>query len=450
MQVVLYVFDKRDNSTKRPVGGLAVEGLLRNASGVTAPTIDFQIENPIQYNYFYIPIFGRYYWLTEWTRTDGLWTASMQVDVLASWREHIGASSQYVTRSSAESDGAVVDDYYPAKVDTVYETSYPDPQPWLAVFESYVVGVVGATTSARTGCVSYYMMTPEMFMNFGNKMLSSPEYMGSDLGDITFDMLRTQINPFQYVVSCTRFPWSADGDIVTKIPLGWWTLDTKAYTIPEGYRHVDFFKITIPKHPQASIGKYLNHSPYTEYTLFLPSFGSIPLSSSALIDSTVLQGSVETDLINGKALLTLSTAESDVFYRDSTMLGAPVQIGQIAQDFVGGATAVAGGIANIAIKNYAGVGAAIGTAVDSFLPQSTTKGSNGSLIDFFRPTSLLATFKTITDTDPANHGKPLCKVRTISSLPGYVQCEKPDLTAPATAGELESIKSYMEGGFFYE
>ena len=40
--------------------------------------------------------------------------------------------------------------------------------------------------------------------------------------------------------------------------------------------------------------------------------------------------------------------------------------------------------------------------------------------------------------------------QTISSLPGYIKCENADISITGTDSECEKIKSFMNGGFFYE
>jgi hypothetical protein len=54
------------------------------------------------------------------------------------------------------------------------------------------------------------------------------------------------------------------------------------------------------------------------------------------------------------------------------------------------------------------------------------------------------------DSDNAETGRPLCKTVQIAAVPGYVLCKDGDVDAPATDQELAQIKSYLEGGFFYE
>ena len=80
MNITLYKFNKRANSTKRPSGGVKVYGRLNNKCGITAPSVIFS-DDYHTYNYAYIPNFNRFYWVEEWTYSDGVWIAQMAVDV---------------------------------------------------------------------------------------------------------------------------------------------------------------------------------------------------------------------------------------------------------------------------------------------------------------------------------------------------------------------------------
>ena len=85
LTVDLYSFSKRDNSTKHPTGSPTTYScILKEECGVINPVIVIQeIGNPSGYNYAYIPSFGRYYWIKEWTWVLGRWEAELYTDVLA-------------------------------------------------------------------------------------------------------------------------------------------------------------------------------------------------------------------------------------------------------------------------------------------------------------------------------------------------------------------------------
>ena len=59
-------------------------------------------------------------------------------------------------------------------------------------------------------------------------------------------------------------------------------------------------------------------------------------------------------------------------------------------------------------------------------------------------------FADVMDDYNPEFGRPLCKVKAISTLSGYVLCADGDIFASgATAPELAEIETYLTGGFFY-
>ena len=52
--------------------------------------------------------------------------------------------------------------------------------------------------------------------------------------------------------------------------------------------------------------------------------------------------------------------------------------------------------------------------------------------------------------DREHLGSPLMAKRTINTLSGYVQVERPDVDIIGTVQEKDEIVAYMQGGFYYE
>ena len=77
-------------------------------------------------------------------------------------------------------------------------------------------------------------------------------------------------------------------------------------------------------------------------------------------------------------------------------------------------------------------------------------GGTGSVINFASDITLIGEFFELADDDVADKGRPLCQIRQLSTIPGYIKIEDPKIEAPATAQELSAIEGYMSGGFFYE
>ena len=89
--------------------------------------------------------------------------------------------------------------------------------------------------------------------------------------------------------------------------------------------------------------------------------------------------------------------------------------------------------------------------VNSILtPSVSTSGNNGALDFLEYPIVLYSRFAGVVDDDPAQNGKPLCAIRTINTLSGYIKCINVDIDTVGTSAEKAAIISFMERGFFYE
>ena len=168
MNIEFYTFDKKYNSTKRPTlnSGTTYDCYLKTSSSIISPTIELNIGltvNPSAFNYAYISDYGRYYWVSEWTFANSSWFASLNVDVLASWKPYIGDTNMYVYRSSADYNGYLIDTKYPTQTGFTLETVDLNQGTPITQFSDgcYVVGIFGNNSNTSTVC--YYVFTPTHF-----------------------------------------------------------------------------------------------------------------------------------------------------------------------------------------------------------------------------------------------------------------------------------------------
>lgn len=77
-------------------------GTLKDGSSVINPIVTLNSVNLSTYNYVYIPLFDRYYYITDIKSVKyGLWEISMHVDVLMSYKNVI-RSSLAIIKSTEE------------------------------------------------------------------------------------------------------------------------------------------------------------------------------------------------------------------------------------------------------------------------------------------------------------------------------------------------------------
>lgn len=458
IDVTLYEFKKRENSTLRPDSTATQKThscSLKERTSLLNPVLIFDFGKqglPVYYNYCYIEDFGnRYYFIRDWSYDHGLWVAECEVDVLGSWKISIGNSTQYILRSSYTYDGGVIDEMYPAKQPptvSVVDTA----SPWTTVLANgtYVISVLNREDGG-VGSAHYYALTQDQMNEFMSFMLGDEDY--TNISEISTELTKALFNPVQYVTSCVWYPFTAGGTVISQIPFGWWVNTTSGKTLTDTI-HYETLEFTVPKHPQAaSRGAYLNKAPYSYYTLYFPGVGTIAIDSAQMAADTItVQCAV--DMVANQARLTLTCGKIiSVHY---AQLGVPIQITQFsnAKNYEGIATGVSNAFASAALGSVSGFvsGAfnAIMSGVKTAAPEGTTIGSNGSIVGLAYRPQLKAVFYELVSEDNADLGRPLCQAKVISTVPGYIEVLHADVALTGTATENQRIKSYMESGFFYE
>lgn len=467
LSVTLYEFPKRENSTKRPDSTVTQKthnAVLKMPTSLIRPelTFDFGLKgNPCFYNYAHISDLGnRYYFITDWTVKEGhLWTAHMEVDVLASWKNVIGESTQYVTRSAFSSDGSIIDSLYPAKGDVTLRAESTSIWPTVTAISggSYVVGIVNNSSDA-IGAVAYYVFSEAQFRAFMAYLMGDVSWTGQ-INEISADLLKVLFNPMQYITGVMWYPDNAPaGTKVTSIPFGWWNVPVSAAKLKTSGVMPSAATITIPKHPQAAArGNYLNAAPFSQYTFDSRVWGVIPIDTTAIINEEALSMTYTVDYTTGIADMYLKAGLKD--YAISVrrgQYGVPVQIAQIGQNYLNMALTAVNGAANVTKNWFNPAGAItaganmIGDMVNASMPEFATSGSNGTVANFTSAPTLYAKFLPVVSDDNEDRGRPYCKKVKLSTLSGYQVIADPDLSLPGTSEENRMVKSYLASGYFYE
>lgn len=453
MQVILYTYSKRENSTKRPTdAGAPYTGNLLESCSILKPSIGFNFgsigNGPGAYNYAYIPEWNRYYWIDTWTWNPGLWIASMTVDALATWRDDIGASTQYVVRSSARFNGEISDKYYPAKAEARFSTE--NFWLWPQNTYSFVVATVGG---GPYGCVTYYAMSDTAFATFSTYLFNSSNFT-KDIGDMARGVFEAQFNPFQYIVSVTMYPFDTTqyGEQTTEIKVGWWSIPSQGFVLNSPLTVQGGQWITLQNHPQSARGVYLNSTPFTSIECSHPLFGRFALPPEIISATGKFYVSLMVDMFTGAGELRFSPENDSLnaFTVASGVVGTPVQVAQIKINALEIGASVANMATNAISGDFIGAASGVGNVLESITPKLQTKGSNGGRASFFYPLTVHTTHYIVVDDDNEDRGRPLCERVQISTLPGYIVVADGDISLPATAEENRAVKSYMEGGFFYE
>ena len=468
MNVIFYSFTKRPNSTKQPnpVQGKNITCQLKEETSFMNPTLIIGRDNvsgtfsPDLWNYVTIPYWQRHYFITDWQYLNGVWECQCRVDPLASFRSEIGATSAYVIRAADDYNGAILDSFYPATTDISVQRT-PVACAWYNVAPSggtYVLGCINYQSSNKVGAVSYYALNAYQLSQILNYLFTDNIFNSSSISEIGEGLFKSIFNPFQYIVSCMWFPFTlnAFGSTTTDVKVGYWSTGVTGIMV-SNLAEKTFVTATIPNHPQASRGKYLNYAPYSRHTLYIPPFGSIPLDTNFRNIGNYLYSAVLIDHITGQCTIRVSVSPSssslneyNIMCEKSAMMGVPIQLSQLMPDYIGTVNSLGGAMGSALTGNIIGAVSGLLSSVDSQMPKVSNNGANGSFVETLQYPQLISEFLRITNEDNDEFGRPLCSVRTLSSLYGYIKCGEDDHAFSGTASENEQINQYLKNGFFFE
>lgn len=506
-KIIVYSFKKRHDSTKRVRIEDALYNtemdcrILDNGCGIVAPDvlINYGLERaPVNFNYAYIAEFKRYYFVTDWkTAENSLWRAHLQEDFLATWRADIMNYRAYVVRSSSMFNVNVEDTLARSSADiTIVNSDIPNPfninSEGFAdpVGGYYVVGIVGAQDllGYSEGGVSYYVFDSLHMQLLGQRLMQDTSYMQIDwnTGDtkkfITEDILMSMYNPMQYIASCVWFQnFAADkGTETSTIKFGYWTIDNISCRILKLDEAQDTVvrNIPVPKHPQSSLGNWLQHAPYSIYQAHIAPYGIVDVPADELYGADSMAVEVVEDYITGNARVMLAAAGRRFFNIVNFQTGVTVQVSQITQNPFGaivsgaansiarlgssaGHTAQAMGASKF-MKEFASdlggtianVASGIGDIVTAVSSTLQTTGSNGCKAWYRTGESFWRLSAKFTWIEPQNInyvGRPLCGYYYLNDLsPGFVKCEGASLSFEGNAVEQQIVNEYLNGGCYLE
>ena len=465
MQVTFYTgFSKKINSTKRPVGsgiGTVKTVTLKNPTSVLNPVF---VLNGYDLEYNYVMWGSRFYYVDDIIIVhNDVAEYHCHTDVLSTYKIAIGNSTQYVTRAASAGISTINDAIYPTKADCTVVNTMVDK---LTCIESssvtlnsggmYIIGVQNKLGTSHGG-VAYYAMSGQAMNNLLEFMFDTATFL--DATDISIELQKELVNPFQYINSVMWFPFDITPTSLATadtISFGYWEAPSTVYGYLIGYRSLTFStSVTLPVHPQASTrGDYLNSAPYTRHTLIFNSFGEIPIDATyfASSSSRTMALQCDVDLITGTGIVKMTDANGNIIYKNSGQVGVSSQISQITQNMIGAGISVVSGAVGLAYGNVIGFGQGILSGLQNIMPQRQSTGHLGSIAAWEHQAKpmIVSTFYEQTPADVTQLGRPLCAPTVINLLSGYIRVENADIDITGSTAEKNEIISYMEGGFYYE
>lgn len=465
MNVVFYNHAKRNNSTKLPTGGVTIPCALKDACSVVSPVLEIKTATKPDYNYAYISDFGRYYYVTEWIYDKGIWSCSLSVDVLTSWREEIKSTQAQVLFSSSLYDLDVIDNRV-ASIGTYRRKSYTADFVGTLTGQNVVpsgtfaINALSNTSTWATGTTTTYFMTYQQMQLFARELVTPSVWEG---------LKQFFNNPMDGITECYYIPLDIskfiDLTVDGAVQIGDYTFPTATAkkAVSTNFALTSYTtSIDIPW----LYDDFRRLAPYTELTMFVPFCGAKPINPEMVYDIDKLFIDYSVDIVTGNIqAIVYNKEELMEEFSGNCKITLPVGQTQSRVESVIGAT----GGAITAIAGFASGNVALGatgvlSAISSVItPASvkTTGGMSGTILGAILGNDLLRWQKfrlsaTSRDTadEPENMravvGNALNKVTTLSGLTGYVQCYGASVNASATIGEVTSINDYLNSGIYIE
>lgn len=487
MNVTLYSFAKRENSTMQPpsgVPGYTYDCKLKEETSIITPHII--ISKPagrtwaemIGFNYCYISEFFRYYFIRDSVFLNANQIEYiLEVDALGTFKTQVGNSSEYVLRAASAYNTNVLDDLYPMNAEVFFSNATitapgvtPSSYQWNPFSGStamIVVGIINSATQVKNGAVTYYKISYTTLCNMMQYLLSSAGYFNLNPAEISDNLAKALVNPIQYITEAFYVPYDWGTPYTAEnLKMGWWDLPTDGNylgTPLAGFPEISDISTPIasqnfyiPFHPQAGTrGRYMRCAPWSRYMLHAGPFGNIPIDPATITNSDYITCEVYGNMF-GDVLLKIKNQYGYVISQHRACVKHTYTVGQINNDpsaFLGGLLNVGGSFVNAAsnpVGAIAGTASGIISNQHNLYPQCQTSGTNASGADNGIYWTLVGEFHNAVDDDNTHRGRPLCQVKTINTLSGYIMVSDPDLSITGTAEENKMIKDYMAGGFYYE
>lgn len=486
MQAILFNFSKRLNSTKRPndAEGVPVtvsikqnvpKGQSSSQSGtetfLSHPTIWVQGDYT-EYNYMKFK--GRYYFIRDIQLTINNATVIYgEIDVLASYKNEIRASSQFVLYDET------INTEIPDKrlsVFTSEDVDYAPTEvlPFNSSSGSYVVSVNGEGTIdsfvINKGAINVLTDGFKQWLddNQWNTEELLSQYCAS--GSIAENIKSAVWIPFDLSTAVS----SAD----VTIKLGSWTTSVQGKRI---VNRVISDEVIIPI--PWKYNDWRNVSPYTHMYLYIPFIGMMEYPTSDIRNANSIGVKLSLDAVTGEITIEVDAIGSD--YRlcmgtygantgaafligESNVSGRQIVngISQGVSNLLQGEGRVMMGAVSIATGNVPSGVAQIGSGfgafgqsitgfTDAITPINSVVGSLGSASASGMDRNIqlrIVTHDVVGGRDGAIHffGTPTMRYKSLSGLSGYVQCQNATVDVAAIGCVRDLINEALNRGIYIE
>ena len=455
-----YSFAKRENSTKKPSGnGYVVNVLLKEPCDLERPTIEVHDQNILAYNYCYLSLTNRYYFVDgRESIANNTYIITLTEDYAASHIDAVRGQNVYAVMSSYAYEPSIDDTRCVPTENITRDVTYHNCEVMIGTNYAYEFMSVINNDGKMSGIDIFYDIQGYLAGDFLKACadVNWLQYLGQQVG---------QVSPLDYVNAA----WLCPFDPAQCHDVGTNTADLLSVPMSgdcilnSGVKqHHEFFTI-----PRPSTNDFRYSDKYVKYYMNLPCIGVITLPTTLLRHADVVRVDYAGDCLSGNLVFKVSAAGIGLgYYSTSLRQDIPLsrQGNRTASAIV---DAALGGIGGAALGSKGGLAGAIaggvlGSAYGTFMgaysmPDGRSILSNSGSLALYgaRGASTdieLWIVESESDVDPATFaavaGRPTEKVIAIAN--GYLLTRNASVSFAGTASEIEAFNTLLDGGLYVE
>lgn len=477
-----------------------LNGVLRSGTTIVNPTISVEIANVPSFNYVYIPIFNRYYFVTDVVSiVNGLWGIGLRCDVLMSFSDKILRQTALIGRNEFEYNPDIVDNQRLIEKEMDYEivdisdsTNKFSPIDETKFLNNFVLTVISlkdnpinrpfvSTTNNKITNPCVPKMTYENAYNRKWILYSEIDVFGLNylMNNVPSSMKAFFNDPKQYFLSLKVYPfdvtkWFHHVDYSQLIQFGDIT-DEHASGKPVRYaKSLQMGHYTFTR----KFNDFMDFMPYTSASLYLPYIGFVDVPWNEIVGKEIkIMYSIDFD--NGRCVAHINTVEGEQSHTIAIHegdIGIDVPIGsnnaheRMTQRIMNTLNVSSGmiqttiGVASKGIGTAGGVSRGISTLSSALISEMSSEQIHvqrnqklsGNMVSAYSPQSLYLIItrpKPIPIDENYNRmkGRPLGEYKTLSLMEGFTIVDDIHLEGfdTATDNEIREIERLLKTGVHF-
>lgn len=486
---------KRENSTKQLVMSTTHDCNFKNGCSMLNPTLLLEINSTSFPDYTAFKIEDRYYFVTDIRSVrDNLFEISGKVDILATYKANILATTAYVLYDST-TNSELPDNRLPFKTTKSVQASttacplVPDSDGTyiLSLTGSHdTTGIYKVSRSELAALIDDIQDVTDNIFDYDNdpprpNYPNVPSTQGTMIGQLS-ESFQYFVESFKktidYIVEWCK--WWADA---IRMPISQ-TFGTG--NIPENIRECRWlpFQIGTSYGPnkiylgtfetKQSLSKlntetvhravtvsipwqandYRRRSPYTDVYLYIPYIGMVKLSSENLVGQSSIEVAYDVALRDGSMLCTVSSG-SEIIGQYPGNVGAEVPVGFSNINIPKAGQAVISGLMSINDKSLGRIGMSAINFGESVTPNFTCLGGLDGIAGIAANQNITC-YTVFHDTIVAPNselqiiGSPSMCPKQLANLTGYVQTMSASVDGAMSSTERTKLNAMLDAGIYIE